>query len=232
MTTHDWRLYLPVAAAAGLALVAAMQPLVDPRLLFLDPMIAGVVSGDCCRSWYGFMSTLGVLMWVATGAVALFAAMLLRRIDRGSGAWMPLLFAGLISLFFGIDDVYLVHENAAPKLGVPQIAVLLGYVFMAMAYMVLSWRRILAFNPVLFLLAGGLLAMSLAFDVFGIEGSVATIVWEDGAKFAGIAAWASYHLGFAARALRTAMSAPAQAGQPVARPFERASSASRVYRTS
>lgn len=202
---NDRILLLPVAAAAGLAAAAAMQPLVDPRLLFLDPMIAGVVSGECCRSWYGFMSTLGVLIWIGTSMVCLFAAVLLKRMELAPVLRLQLVFAGLLSLMFGLDDVYLIHENAAPKLGIPQIVVLSAYLLMAMAYVAVSWRRILAFNTFLFLLAGGLLGVSLAFDLFGVEGSVTTIVWEDGAKFAGIAAWASYHTAFASVAVRAAV---------------------------
>lgn len=232
MRTNDWILLLPVAAAAGLSAMAAMQTVVDPRLLFLDPMVAGVVSGECCRSWYGFMSTLGVLIWIGTGTVALFAAVLLWRIDMAPTIRLQLMFAGLISLFFGLDDVYLIHENAAPKLGIPQIVVLCAYVVMAVAYMAVSWRRILAFNPALFLLAGGLLGMSLAFDLFGIKGSVTTIVWEDGAKFAGIAAWASYHMAFASLAVRAAVGSLdgfAEAAPDAGTPMP---SAVRVYRNS
>jgi hypothetical protein len=232
MRANDWILLLPVVAAAGLALAAAMQPVVDPRLLFLDPMIAGVVSGECCRSWYGFMSTLGVLIWIGTGMVALFAAVLLKRLDLAPTIRLQLMFAGLISLFFGLDDVYLFHENAAPKLGIPQIVVLSAYVIMAMGYMAVSWRRIIAFNPALFLLAGGLLGMSLAFDLFGIEGSVTTIVWEDGAKFAGIAAWASYHIGFASLAVRSSVGLPQGAGHGATSVQEPVPSAVRVYRNS
>lgn len=232
MARNDWMLLVPVLAAAVLAMAAAMQPFVDPRLLFLDTIIAGVVSGDCCRSWYGFMSTLGVLMWVGTGAVLLFAAMMLMRMDRAPVVRLQLLFAGLISLIFGLDDVYLIHENAAPKLGVPQLAVLLAYVLLAMAYMALSWRRILAFNPVLFLLAGGFLAASLVVDLFGTTGSVMTIVWEDGAKFVGIAAWSSYHLAFASLAVRAAAGVVDQPKYRVAGTHDANPSSARVYRAS
>lgn len=190
-------IYAPVVAAAGLAAFAGLQPFVDPRLLFLDPMIAGVVSGDCCRSWYGFMSTLGVMAWMAGGAVALFAALVMIRIGRAREDWLPLLLAGTISLGFAVDDVFLVHENLAPKLGIPQVVVLAIYALLALGYLALCWRQLLAYHPVLFGLAGGSLALSLGFDLFGLQGTMSTIVVEDGAKFVGIAAWTSYHIALA-----------------------------------
>lgn len=196
MAENDWRLFVPVAGAAALATFAGLQPFVDPRLLFLDPAIAGVVSGECCRSWYGFMSTLGVLIWIAAGAVTLFAGVVMKRYGVERVIWRMLVLAGLISLCFGVDDVYLIHENVAPKLGVPQIVVLVAYAFAAAIYIDLSWRRILAFNPVLFLAAGGFLAGSLAIDQIAPAGAVATIAFEDGFKFVGIVAWATFHLGF------------------------------------
>lgn len=197
-------LFLPVVAAAMLAAGAGLQPFVDPRLLFLDPMIAGVVSGDCCRSWYGLMSTLGVLVWTATGAVTLFIALFMLRAGLGRDRWLALLMAGTISLTFAVDDVFLVHENLAPKLGVPQLVVLSAYVIAALVYALANWRRLIAYNPGLLGLACGLLALSLGFDLLGVKGDATTIVLEDSAKFVGIVAWATYHVALAGNGLGSA----------------------------
>ena len=52
------------AVVVPMTVVAAVmaQGYVDPRLLFLDPMVAAEVAERCCKTYYGIMSTLGVLM--------------------------------------------------------------------------------------------------------------------------------------------------------------------------
>lgn len=42
--------------------------------------------------------------------------------------------AGLLTAWLALDDAFLVHENIAPKLGIPQIADLLLIAAFAMAY--------------------------------------------------------------------------------------------------
>ncbi len=179
----------------GLILAIALgQSVVDPKLLFLDPMVAADVSGDCCYTYYGIVSTLGVLMWIATAAVCLFAAFLLWKLNAPARAIGFALLAGVLSGWLGFDDGFLFHENIAPKIGVPQTLVLAIYLVLAAAYSAFSIREILKADVVLFGLAGVFLLASLGVDVVLHSTNSTTVSIEDGAKFLGISCWMAFHV--------------------------------------
>lgn len=173
---------------------AVLQTVVDPRLLFLDPLVAAEVSGDCCRTYYGIISTLGVMMWVATATACLFSAMVLRRLGAPERLIRFALLAGSISGWLAFDDAFLFHENIAPKLGLPQTGVLAFYVLVAMAYCIGHVREIFQADSVIFGLAGTFLATSVGLDVVLHSTDSGIVSLEDGAKFIGIACWMAFHL--------------------------------------
>ena len=184
----------------ALLVAAAMaQGHVDPRLLFLDPMVAVEVAGHCCKTYYGIMSTLGVLMWIATAGVCLFAASVLWRALGWAPPTLFALAAGMLTAWLGLDDAFLFHENIAPKIGIPQTVVLAAYVLLALAYVAVSARQILAADAVLFVLAGGFLAASLGIDIIFHSTDSFVVALEDGAKFIGIACWMMFHVTAMAR---------------------------------
>lgn len=209
-----------LAFPALIVLAAVMQDTVDPRLLFLDPMVAVEVAGQCCKTYYGIISTIGVMMWLMTATLCLFAAFVLYQLGAASAVVRFALVAGLFTGWLGLDDAFLFHENIAPKLGIPQLAILLVYGGLAAAYTILCVRQILASDVLLFVLAGGFLASSLAIDAFLHSTDSFVTVLEDGAKFFGIACWVAFHVSAMAKAITRqidgdTLRTPAAADPPV-----------------
>jgi len=185
---------LLVTVIPTLLLAAAMmQTSVDPKLLMLDPMVAAEVSGECCRTYYGIFSTLGVMGWIATTSLCAFAAYLLFVLRAPAQMWGFALFAALFTGFLAFDDAFLFHENIAPKLGIPQTGVLGLYVVLAGLYCLFAWRIILRADFALFITAGFFLAVSMGLDVVLHSTNSLIVSAEDGAKFIGIFCWLGFH---------------------------------------
>lgn len=206
--------FMPVMAASILVAFAMVQPWVDPKLLFLDPMIAAEVSGKCCRTYYGLMSTLGVMLWIGTAAAGALGFVILLRLGANREV---LLFAAttcMLALVLGFDDAFLVHENLAPKLGIPQKVVLAGYLLLALSHFLLNIRQILTRDLAMLAVAGAFLTVSLSLDVVVHSTDSLIVSLEDGAKFVGIVAWACFH---ADAMVRSVTGRLVSQGEPAAR---------------
>ena len=182
-----------IASALGLVLITALQPWVDPRWLYLDPQTVGELSGDCCHIYDGAISTLGIMLWASTAAVSLFAALLLFASHRTRAAFFGL-HGFMLSALLALDDAYLLHEVAGPKIGIPQIAMIgmiaaaiVTYLGLQRRYLLGSYRWVLGLSLSCF-------GLSVGIDqVFHNIGSI-WVVAEDGPKFIGIVAWFLFHL--------------------------------------
>lgn len=173
--------------------VVILQPFVAPKWMFFDMLTAAEFSDDCCHIYYGFVSNLGIFLWVATSAIALFATYLLWRFGASRGHVTFALSAALLSGWLGLDDAFLLHEVAFPELGVPQTLVLMAYVALGGLYALLSWRVIWSSEFWILFLAGVGVASSLGIDLILHSIDDTIIIIEDSAKFFGIFAWFSYH---------------------------------------
>ncbi len=178
----------------GLLLLAVLaQPWVDPKWMFWDMLTAAEFSDDCCHVYYGFVSNLGIFLWVATAAISLFAAVILfqRTIDKALFRFA--LSSGLFSGWLALDDGFLLHETVLPKLGIGQNIVLAVYVVLALGYILASWRVILSSE--FWMLALAVLGVSISLGVDVILHSTASniIIIEDSAKFFGLFLWFAFH---------------------------------------
>ncbi|MGI9351689.1 MAG: hypothetical protein ACR2O3_09015 [Rhizobiaceae bacterium] len=177
-----------------IVVIAIMQPFVDPRLLMLDPMVAAEESGTCCRTYYGLISTLGVLGWFSTAAICSFAAVLLRSLGGSAKAVLFASSAALLTAVLGFDDAFLFHENIAPKLGIGQNFVL-GFYGLAAVFYILTASRILRMeNLFLFFTAGFFLGASMGLDIIWHSTDSLVVSLEDGSKFIGIICWLGAHV--------------------------------------
>ncbi len=181
---------LPALFVAGVV----FQPWFEPRWAFMDPIAAAEAAPQCCRSHYGFVSNLGIMMWAGTAAICLLAAGLL-ALDRHSRTGTRFaLAAGLFTGWLAIDDALLIHESVLPHAGVPQHYVLSAYIVLVVIYCLTAFRTILRSDRMLFVLAllflGGSMALDLAFH--SLPGRGAPL--EDGLKFIGISCWAVFHV--------------------------------------
>lgn len=146
----------------------------------------------------GFLSNLGFLAWAAGVAVALFGAWLARPPYRSF-----LLFAAALTTFLALDDVLLLHDVWAPRIGLSESWLVVGIAMVVGAFLV-SQHKTLPHTPwlILGLALAGFGAMTL-FDVIEHYGWIwEHHFWEEGAKFAGIVNWTAYLTGTAAMALK------------------------------
>ena len=180
-------------AAAGV-LVAAVQPFVEPRWLFMDTQAVGDVRGTCCHVYDGAMSNLGIMLWAGTAALAAFAV--LARVSLRQD-WRLEGMAFLTSAALLVDDAFLVHEVVMPRFGVPQVMVIGALGVLALAYLSIGRVRLRRSGQTWLLhLSLALFAVSIAIDqVFSSTASL-VIVLEDGPKFVGIVCWFLFHLSF------------------------------------
>lgn len=185
---------LAVTIPVAVSLVAYLQPFVAPRLLFLDPLVAALETEACCKTYLGIVSTFGIILWVATASVCLFTALVLHSQLARRPFWEFAAMAGLLTAWLALDDAFLIHENIAPKLGIPQTVMLLLIVAFAIVYALRCWRIILSHDALMFGLAGFFLAASVGIDVFHASATDLHFLAEDGAKFVGIVCWTCFHL--------------------------------------
>jgi hypothetical protein len=147
----------------------------------------------------GFVSNLGVLLWAASGAVCLFAGMVVRRTNSGDAAGF-LISAASLSLYLCLDDLFLVHESLVPTyLGISETYFYVALAIATLTYLVRYWRMILSTNYLILLVALAFLGASAAideiFEPYMRAIGQGRIFLEDGSKWLGIAAWCSYHVG-------------------------------------
>jgi len=188
---------LPGAAVMGLALWIGDSLGVPPSHLLRDPL-----SVPDRPPYAGALSNAGVLGWAVIAAAAGGAAAVVRHLDRHDDAGRYLLRAAALTATLTVDDFFQVHDRLAPVLGVPEKAVMAGYVIATFA---LCWRYrrfLLGRTPVSVLaLAVVLFGVGLAVDQLWHSEAEVQQIAEDGPKLLGILAWGAFHLPLSRRAL-------------------------------
>ena len=193
--TPPWLYLVSLVPPAILVAFGAAQPWVPPDELFRDPLaVAADVPDGCCHVYFGFFSSLGVLLWCSVASVCFFASMLLthKKADRHQILFM--VYAGLFTGLLLFDDLFLAHEVIYPKvLGVDEKYVFAAYVILASLYLSFFRHLIVRSGYSLMLLSLILFTISLLVDIFVAEAGVLQRIGEDGTKFIGIAAWTAFH---------------------------------------
>ena len=195
----------------GLLVLGASAARGNVRELFLDPAYA---NGGAW--WTGLISQLGILGWTSAAASAAWAAWIARHTGRTSAA--RFLFRGaLASMVLLTDDLIGVHSMfwALGPVGKPfGLALVLAPVA---AWFWIYRSDILRTRWVL--LAGAFCAnaLSVVADTLG-RGSISdqAALLEDGPKFLGILAWATYFIASTYDIARSALRS-ATLGAPVPR---------------
>lgn len=188
-----------VAAASvvflGTVLVIHFGKGVRVHHLTSDPL--AVTGGEI---YIGFLSQVGIFFWAASVAICFFAASVIAGEER---APLRSFFskAGLLSLMLGLDDVFQLHEEFFPSLGVPEIITYIGYAGLTLLWLI-RFRSIISITEYLLLGAAFLLfGVSVGIDTVNIH-----IKWhyflEDGSKFIGLLFWVTYFYRAALSAVR------------------------------
>lgn len=139
------------------------------------------------RWFIGIQSTVGGMLWVAAGAVCLFGGGFLRRASAMRREAGFLVAAGVFSLWLGLDDLFMLHDELLPLIGIPEAVPYTLYLALCGICTVRFWRVILRANVLLLVGAGVGLGTSLLIDQF-----FDSHFFEDGTKFYGIVFWAAY----------------------------------------
>lgn len=166
-----------------LALVGALgQGVIRHETLLLDPVATGGLP------WYtGLISQLGAVVWCIAACAAAFGAAV-SRLGGRAGAFRFLLGAAAVGSLMLVDDMFLLHSNALPRLlGTSKTVVLAAYAVLILLWVGLSLGEIARTRVHLLLATGGALGLSVVADRLGLA------LWmEDGPKLLGILAWATY----------------------------------------
>jgi hypothetical protein len=149
----------------------------------------------------GFVAQLSGILWSASLTVCLFALYVLGKQNRElSSARRLLRYGGALTLALLMDDIFLFHEEIAPKyLGINEKFVVAGYGVLGVLFVLMNWQEILSSEYLILGLALGLFAFSIFLDALPIDDFHLRYFWEqlemfleDASKFAGIATWLMY----------------------------------------
>lgn len=186
-------------------------------LTWLIHLIKGVPVGDLTRDplavldahiYTGFLSQLGIFGWAGAAAVCIFSAHLLPVLPGAMETRRFLSVAAAVTLTLGLDDVFLLHEQFFPyHVGIHEHVVYVAYVSFVTYFLARFRATILATEYLLLLLALSLFAVSVLSDI-----ADGPLLFEDGAKFAGIVAWFAYFFRTADVAIKTGF--PSRGGVP------------------
>ncbi len=178
--------YLPSLA---FLMAVALQDLVPVSYLTRDP---AEITG--AKSYIGLVSNLGILMWSASSAIALFAATVFRLSGQVKGGASFFFTCGVLAAVLMLDDLLLIHERLAPNhLHIPQPAVVAFYALMFLVFLVFFRATILNTDFVFLVLFFIFLGISAGWD--GVSDRVPQLknhLIEDGSKFFGIVSWLAY----------------------------------------
>ncbi|NQY35953.1 MAG: hypothetical protein HRT37_13470 [Alteromonadaceae bacterium] len=150
----------------------------DPISLLRAPLYTGV------------MSNVGILFWVSSAAVCLFSAYTISQCSGRTNRF--LLYAGYMTLWLVLDDMFLFHEELFPNyLGISQGLIIIVYLVMFLVFFIKFFRTILTTDFVLLLLACAFFAASLICDFALPQRGIVHLV-EDSFKLLGIITWLVY----------------------------------------
>jgi hypothetical protein len=147
----------------------------------------------------GLFSHLGVLAMTVSGAISVFAALVLPCSGREK---QVLLSAGLLSLWLAVDDLFMLHEALLPRLiGLPEAMTLGVYVALGLGLLGLIGPVVLTRRYLGLWASGGFLAAMLATDLTFEVATSASLLIEEAAKVCGFMLWAAFWIAEARTAL-------------------------------
>lgn len=174
--------------AFGAAVIAIASTSRNPQRLFFDPSFSG---ND--PKWYvGIVSQLGILGWSIAALSATWSGWFARHVGR-PGAARFLVRGAIVTAVLLLDDLFDFHAVFGAVIGVPKPVLQLLVVAPAGLWMTRHSVDVLRTRWPLLFAAIAALASSIAVErltgnSFGPRATLA----EDGPKFLGILAWATY----------------------------------------
>lgn len=137
-------------------------------------------------SFLGFLSNIGIWLWVSSAAICFFTAITSDSILNRNYKELIIL-TGLLSITLAIDDFFLIHDRYInQKICYLAYAILVGFI------LICHFRQIIEIEGFAFLVAGSFLALSIITDLIQLYIPLQyshTQVLEEGFKFIGAATW-------------------------------------------
>ena len=131
--------------------------------------------------WYvGSMSNLGGIVWFGCAAILAFASTLTSE-NR-----VLLFWAAILTFAMGFDDIFMLHDDIYPRLGIGDKEIAFIYALAAGATVILGIRKLPHGSSLALMGAIGFWGLSVVLDRYFNEGDQFA---EDGAKFVGICFW-------------------------------------------
>ena len=137
-------------------------------------------------SFLGFLSNIGVWLWVSAAAICFFTVLAKKSIASKQLKEL-LMLVGFFSLLLAVDDFFLIHDRY-----IHQKIMFLGYALLASALLLRHYKTIINIDGFSFLLAGFLLALSILTDLTQYQIPLEyhqVQIFEEGFKFLGAASW-------------------------------------------
>lgn len=159
----------------------------------IHALTSDVTSAAGVPAYTGFLSQLGIFFWAGAAAICLFSAQLLAALPDTREARRFCLASGLLTVVLAFDDLFLLHEEFFPSLGIPEKAVLAAYAASVALYLACFRRLIARTDYIVLCMAFGFFAVSVGLDLVNPAG-INPYLAEDSAKFAGIVSWLAYFL--------------------------------------
>lgn len=137
-------------------------------------------------NFLGFLSNIGIWLWVSSFAICFYSATIKAIVIKNSKREL-LVLLGILSLILAVDDFFMIHDRH----GSEKLMYLL-YAFFACSLLLRHYKTIIEVDGFAFLLAGFLLALSIATDVYQAKifsSYKFSQVFEEGFKFIGAGIW-------------------------------------------
>ncbi len=117
--------------------------------------------------YIGMLSGLGVLWWMATAAISLFASAVMKKHRAPLQNRLFLLASGVFSLILAVDDFFLLHDEILPQIFHTSEGVFyLIYIVFIMMYILVFIRNIYKHEFLLFWISIFFLVLSRSYWIF------------------------------------------------------------------
>ncbi len=144
------------------------------------------------QPYIGMLSNWGVILWTMSASICLFGAVVLMRQKAASDTLWFIMVSGALSLFLGIDDLFLLHDRLLPFIfEIEEIFFYLVYIVIFLIYLACFISQILKYDYLLFGLAFLFLVASrhVFFDIAFFD---RFIISADALKYFGIVFWLAF----------------------------------------
>jgi hypothetical protein len=144
----------------------------------------------------GFFSNVGVMLWCAGAVVCMFAWRAIPVMEQTKSVRAFLLYSSLLSFLLLFDDLFMMHEEVFPVyFGIPENAVYLFYLNLALIYAVAFKEIIFRSEYIFLILAAVLIGISTVIDTVPMPIPEDSFL-EDTFKLFGIVSWFLFFVRF------------------------------------